>query len=88
MARQLERSGIALNIVLTPTKQAWTKLYGEPGQFTPRLRSFVQRSLAGSGAELVESVFQPPDDAFYDAIHFRWSSTGSYTKALMNSVQS
>lgn len=86
-ARNLDAAGIAFDVVLTPTQSDWNKLYGEPNQFSARLRSAVQRSLAGSDAELVGSTAPPPDDAFYDAIHFRWSSTGAYTQALLSSMR-
>lgn len=84
-AEMLRQRHIAFDVTITPLHPEWSRRYGGPG-FAAIFTRDIHASLAGTGARYHATPYQPAPEAFYDAIHIRWSATAAYTRALLGKM--
>lgn len=85
-AQNLQRKQIAFDVTITPLHPEWSRRFGGPA-FAATFDRDMRASLAGTGARYDATPYQPAPDAFYDAIHIRWSATAAYTRALLGEAR-
>ncbi len=83
MAVELNRAQIPFRLALTPLNPAWTARYDRQGRIAARWRELAAAALAGTSGTLVVPACEYPEDAFFDAIHLRWSSTPHFTRSVL-----
>jgi hypothetical protein len=82
IAASLEKRGIAFDIAMTPVHPGWDQKYGGP-QFWNPFNQRIAASMAGTHGRLLHVAYRPVPDAWYDAVHIRWSATPALTKAFL-----
>jgi len=83
IATALDKRGIAFDMVMTPVHPEWDAKYGGPrfwGPFNQRIAA----SMAGTQGHLRHVAYRPATDAWYDAVHVRWSATPALTRAFLS----
>jgi hypothetical protein len=83
MAKTLQAKGKHFSIVMTPLNPEWRSKIGVPTGALATLDAGISKALAGTGAKLLDLEVDQPPDTFFDAIHFRWSATGRFTRAIV-----
>jgi hypothetical protein len=74
-------------VALTPLHPEWKTRFDRGGRVTAQWRELAAAALAGTPGTLVAPVRDYPEDAFFDAIHLRWSHTPQFTRSLINHEQ-
>jgi hypothetical protein len=87
IAINLARDGIAFDVAMTPVHPEWDQKFGGPA-FWDVFNQHIQASLAGTRGRLLYTAYRPRIDAWYDAVHLRWSATAPLTKAFVKAALS
>ena len=82
----LQRKGVSLDVTVTPLAPEWVERYQGAAGAAAFART-IEQSLAGTGARFRPVDYRPGPDAFYDAIHIRWSATAGYTRSLLRETR-
>lgn len=78
---------IDLAVAMTPLSPDWKRQHDSGGRITQLMQDGLEDALRGTGASLVRSVPRFERNAFFDAIHIRWSSTPEFTKTLLEHLR-
>jgi hypothetical protein len=76
---------VPLTVALTPLHPGWSERFDPNGSSQRLLERGTRNALAGTGARFLTSPALP-EEAFFDAIHLRWSRTPSFTRGLLSSM--
>ncbi|MDH7639200.1 hypothetical protein [Sphingomonas oryzagri] len=82
IAQSLEGKNIAFDLAMSPVHPGWERKYGGPRFWVPFDRR-IAASLAGTHGRLLHVAYRPATDAWYDAVHVRWSATPALTRAFL-----
>ncbi|WP_434456109.1 hypothetical protein [Stutzerimonas urumqiensis] len=84
MADTLDREGRQLTVVSTPLHPEWKALVDPDGSFIADYDARILQALGGTTARYwnADQQWQPPETAFIDAIHLRWSAAQAFSAAL------
>lgn len=85
IATALARDGIAFDVAMTPVHPDWDRKFGGPAFWSVFNRQ-MQASLAGTHGRLLHVPYRPRIDAWYDAVHIRWSATAGLTEAFVRAA--
>lgn len=83
-ALALKAANTPFDVFVTPLNPDWVRIYASSRQTPAGLSRRIRAALAGTGARTHEAGVQPDQNAFFDAIHLRWSRTGPFTKAMLD----
>lgn len=75
---------VPLTVALTPLHPLWSERFDPDGASKRKLEQGTRAALAGTGARLLTGPAFP-EEAFFDAIHLRWSRTPGFTRFLLSS---
>ncbi|RDE06298.1 hypothetical protein [Sphingomonas aracearum] len=84
-ALEQHAAGRRFDVAITPLHQEWVKGASQSLALA-RLDAGIRAALAGTDARFHPLILRPDADAFYDAIHIRWSSTPAFTRALLEQI--
>jgi hypothetical protein len=87
LALSLQDQSIDFHVAMTPLHPEWLRLYDPSQQVTGRLERGIEVALAETGGHFVAPTLSIVQDAFFDAIHFRWSYTDQFTDSLVAQVK-
>jgi hypothetical protein len=85
IATTLAHHDIAFDVAMTPIHPDWDRQFGG-AVFWSIFDRNMQASLAGTHGRLLDVAYEPQINAWYDAVHLRWSATGTLTKAFVKSA--
>ena len=82
-AQEVGRRGVPMTVALTPLHPQWRERFDPSGSAQRRLERAARTALADTGARFLPASALPAD-AFFDAIHLRWSRTPGFTRSLLS----
>jgi len=75
---------VPMIVALTPLHPRWRERFDPKGSSQRLLERGIRNALAGTGARFLTAPALP-EEAFFDAIHLRWSHTPGFTRNLLSS---
>ena len=89
LGERLEAEGRQFTMVSTPLHPEWKQLYDPDGSFLADFDQRIQDSLGATGTYWnADKDWQPPENAFVDAVHMRWSAAQAFSGALAEQLSS
>ena len=89
LGERLEAEGRRFTMVSTPLHPQWKQLYDPDGSFLADFDKRILDSLGSTGSYWnADKDWQPPEDAFVDAVHMRWSAAQQFSSALAEQLSS
>ena len=89
LGKRLEAEGRQFTMVSTPLHPQWKQRYDPDGSFLADFDKRILDSLGSTGSYWnADKDWQPPADAFVDAVHMRWSAAQQFSSALAEQLSS